>query len=196
MRAEVEKLARGRRTAVRLAMRAKIILLAADGLQNKDIATELGVCRPAVGEWRRRFAESGIAGIAKDATRPGRPRKNRQKLEQKVVKLTTQSQPAGATHWSTRTLAAELGVDHVFVHRVWKAHGLQPHRVRSFKLSRDPRFVEKLTDVVGLYTNPPEHAIETIWGQARIPHSFIFNSTHRPHRETLRCEFRRERHSE
>lgn len=159
MRAELEKLARGRRTAVRLALRAKIILLAADGLENKDIATELEVCRPSVGEWRRRFAEYGIAGIEKDATRPGRPRKNRQKLEQKIVKLTTQSRPEGATHWSTRTLAAELGVDHVFVHRVWKAHGLQPHRVRSFKLSRDPRFVEKLTDVVGLYMNPPEHAI-------------------------------------
>ena len=106
MRAELEKLARGRRTAVRLALRAKIILLAADGLENKDIATALEVCRPSVGEWRRRFAEYGIAGIEKDATRPGRPRKNRQKLEQKIVKLTTQSRPEGATHWSTRTLAA------------------------------------------------------------------------------------------
>ena len=159
MRAEIEKLARGRRTAVRLALRAKIIRLAAEGLQNKDIATELRVCRQAVGEWRRRFAESGIVGIEKDATRPGRRRKKRQKLEHQIAKLTTQSRPEYTTHRSTRPLAAELGADHVLVHRVWKAHGPQPHRVRSFRLSRDPRFVEKLTDVVGLYMNSPQHAI-------------------------------------
>lgn len=143
----------------RLVMRAKIILLAAEGVENQDIATELGTSHPTVGLWRGRFATHGLPGIAKDATRPGRPRKNRRSLENKIVKLTTETTPKNATHWSTRTLAAHLGVDHVLVHRVWKAHGLQPHRVRTFKLSHDPHFVEKVIDIVGLYLNPPEHAL-------------------------------------
>lgn len=159
LRQVLERLANGRRTPVRLALRARVVLLAAGGMENKEIAERVGMCRPSVGEWRRRFAENGIAGIEKDATRPGRPRKNRKKIERQIVEMTTQTTPRNATHWSTRTLAAALGIDHVLVHRVWKAHGLQPHRVRGFKLSNDPQFVEKLVDVVGLYLDPPDHAL-------------------------------------
>jgi len=158
-RTPLEQLARGRRTPVRLVLRAKIVLLAADGLENRAIAAKLKTSKPTVGLWRGRYAKLGLAGIAKDATRPGRPHKDRRDLEQKIVHMTTQEKPRNATHWSTRTLAAELGIDHVLVHRVWKAHGLQPHRVRSFKISNDPDFVKKLVDVVGLYLNPPEHAL-------------------------------------
>jgi len=158
-RSVLEQLARGRRTPARLVLRAKIVLLAADGLENQEIAATLNTSKPTVGLWRGRYATLGLAGIEKDATRPGRPRKDRRDLEQKIVHTTTQEKPRNATHWSTRSLAAALKIDHVLVHRVWKAHGLQPHRVRSFKLSNDPDFVKKLVDVVGLYLNPPEHAL-------------------------------------
>ena len=132
----LKRWARGRSTPARLVMRATAILLAAEGKRNDEIAKDLGTSRPTVGLWRKRFADRGLAGIEKDASRPGRPRKNRRALEQKLIHMTTQTTPKNATHWSTRTLATELGVDHVFVHRVWKAHGLQPHRIRTFKLSR------------------------------------------------------------
>jgi transposase len=158
-RSALERMARGRRTPARLVLRAKIVLLAAEGLENQQIATSLNTSRPTVGLWRKRFASQGLTGIEKDATRPGRPKKDRRQIEQKIVQMTTRQKPRNATHWSTRTLAEALGVDHVLVHRVWKAHGLQPHRVRNFKLSKDPRFVGKLVDVVGLYLNPPEHAL-------------------------------------
>ncbi|MGA7614853.1 MAG: IS630 family transposase [Thermoanaerobaculia bacterium] len=157
--AALERLARGRRTEVRVVLRARIILLAAKGLENAVIAARVKTSRATVGLWRERYARGGIPAILKDATRPGRPRQNRARIELEVIRLTTQTVPENATHWTTRTLAARLGVDHVFVHRVWRAHGLQPHRVRTFKLSNDPKFVEKLTDVVGLYLNPPDHAI-------------------------------------
>lgn len=152
-------MARGRSTPAKVVLRAKIVLLAAAGKENQQIARELGTSIPTVSLWRRRYLVQGMAGIENDASRPGRPRKDRRELERKVVETTTQSKPKNATHWSTRTLAAELSVDHVFVHRVWKAHGLQPHRVRTFKLSNDPDFVDKVRDVVGLYLNPPEHAL-------------------------------------
>lgn len=158
-RKTLEAWARGRRTPARVVLRAKIILLAADGLENQFIATRLETSKPTVGLWRSRFLADGLAGIEKDATRPGRPRNDRRVIENKIVEMTTQVTPPNATHWSTRTLAETLGIDHVLVHRVWKAHGLQPHRVRNFKISNDPRFVEKLVDVVGLYLNPPDHAL-------------------------------------
>lgn len=158
-RATLQRFSRGRSTPAKLVLRAKIVLLAAAGHQNQTIAAELGTTPATVGLWRNRFAEHGLAGIEKDASRPGRPRKNRQELEQKIVKLTTGTLPKNATHWSTRSMAAAVGVDHVFVHRVWVAHGLRPHRVRTFKVSNDPEFMEKVRDVVGLYLNPPEHAL-------------------------------------
>src|SRR5436190_2913227 len=153
-RTTLEQMARGRRTPVRLVLRAKIVLLAAEGLENREIAARVNASKPTVGLWRARYAKLGLAGIEKDASRPGRPRKDRRDLEQRIVQMTTQEKPRNATHWSTRSLAAVLKIDHVLVHRVWRAHGLLPHRVRSFKLSKDKNFVKKLVDVVGLYLNP------------------------------------------
>ncbi len=150
---------RGRKSPARLVLRAKIVLSAADGMQNKDIAAQLGTDANTVGRWRNRFADQGLAGIEKDAPRGGRPPTARKQLARKIVQKTTQQRPANATHWSTRTLAQELGCSRMMVQRVWKANGLKPHLVRTFKLSNDPHFVEKLIDVVGLYLNPPEHAL-------------------------------------
>jgi transposase len=155
----LERWARGRSTPVRLVQRAQIVLRAAGGLQNRDIAEQLGMDPGKVGRWRARFAQHRLAGIEKDAPRSGRKPKLRQSLVKKIIEMTTQHKPANATHWSTRTLAAEMGIDHVMVHRVWKANELKPHLSRTFKLSNDPRFIEKVTDVVGLYLNPPEHAL-------------------------------------
>jgi len=159
VRATLESWSRGRSTPARLVARAKIVLLAAQGMENKTIAERVKTTKPTVGHWRSQFAKLGIAGIEKDAARPGRPRKDRVDVERRIVEATTQTKPQSATQWSTRTLAQHLRVDHVLVHRVWKAHGLQPHRVRYFKLSNDKHFAEKLVDVVGLYLNPPEHAL-------------------------------------
>jgi transposase len=158
-RATLEKWARGRRTPVRLVTRARIVLLAAQGWTNKDIALEVGAGRVAVGRWRKRFAHHGLAGIEKDKPRGGRKPTVRNRVARKIIETTTQSRPDDATHWSTRTLAAHLGVNRSMVQRVWKANGLKPHRARTFKVSNDKHFIEKLTDVVGLYLNPPEHAL-------------------------------------
>jgi len=153
---ELTRLARSKRTSVRLAQRARIVLLAAQGLQNKDIAEQLGIGRVQVARWRERYLESGRPGIERDLPRGAPPVKvdvNR------LVELTTQSTPAAATHWSTRKMGAVLGVSASTVMRHWQAHGLKPHLVRGFKVSRDPDFVEKLEDIVGLYLSPPEHAL-------------------------------------
>ena len=158
-RAILQQWSRGRKVAVRQAQRAKIILRAAEGKSNQEIAALLGVKVHTVGRWRTRFAELGIAGIEKDLPRGGRPRRPRERIESEIIRKTTQETPKNATHWSTRTLAEELGVSQSMVHRVWKANGLKPHRVRTFKLSRDPDFEAKLIDVVGLYLNPPERAL-------------------------------------
>jgi transposase len=158
-RRTLKRWARGRTTPARLVLRAKIVLLAAAGKRNKDIAAELGTGMKTVCQWRNRFAKSGLAGIEKDAPRGGRPATTRAAVAAEIVRKTTTEKPPAATHWSTRTLAAELGTSPAMVQRVWKANGLQPHRVKTFKLSNDPQFAEKLVDVVGLYLNPPEHAI-------------------------------------
>lgn len=155
----LERWSRGRTTPVRLVLRAKIVLLAAAGKLNKQIAAELGTGMKTVCLWRRRFAERGLGGIEQDAPRGARPRSTTAALAAEIIRKTTTETPDAATHWSTRRLAAELGTSPSMVQRVWKAGGLQPHRTRSFKLSNDPRFTEKLVDVVGLYLNPPEHAL-------------------------------------
>lgn len=155
----LERLARGRRTEVRLAERSKMILLAADGMLNKDIATQLGTTAKRVGLWRTRYSQEGLAGIEKDRPRGGRPPAARLELEALIIEKTTQETPADATHWSTRSLAKELGTSKEMVRRVWRANGLKPHLVRTFKLSTDPRFEEKLIDVVGLYLDPPDNAL-------------------------------------
>ena len=158
-RATLQRWARGRSVEARRVLRAKIVLAAATGQQNKEIADELGTLRKTVALWRNRFAQQRLAGIEKDAPRGGRPSTAKQKLAARIVKTTITQQPPAATHWSTRTLAAELGTSPAMVQRVWKETNLQPHRVKTFKLSNDPQFAEKLVDVVGLYLNPPEHAI-------------------------------------
>jgi len=155
-RAELTALVRSKLTSVRLVLRARIVLLAAQGLQNIDIAEQVGVGRVQVSRWRGRYAQSRLAGIESDLPRGAPP----VKVDvARLVELTTESKPKAATHWSTRTMATELGVSAASVSRHWRAKGLKPHLVRSFKISRDPKFVEKLEDVVGLYLSPPEHAI-------------------------------------
>jgi transposase len=153
-------LSKRKRVEARIQQRARIILLAADGGSDKDIAAALAVDRRVVARWRTRFLQSGVDGLLQDATRPGRPRTTRTSVsEEQVVRTTLEQTPVAATHWSTRTLAAHLGTNATAVARIWRAHGLKPHRVASFKLSNDKRFIEKLDDVVGLYLNPPEHAL-------------------------------------
>ncbi len=155
-RDELTRLARSKLSSVRLALRARIILLAADGLQNKEIAEQLEIGRVQVSRWRERYLESGLAGIERDLPRGAPPLKVD---VARLVELTTQSKPKAATQWSTRKMAAELGVSAASISRHWRANGLKPHRVRGFKVSRDPKFVEKLEDIVGLYMAPPEHAL-------------------------------------
>jgi transposase len=149
-RTTLQQWARGRRTPARLVLRAKIVLAAADGRENQEIAAACRTDPHTVARWRRRFAQHGVAGLAKDAPRNGRPARS-QVLAAEIIRKTTQEKPANATHWSTRTLAAELGTTRSFVHRVWRATGLKPHLVKTFKVSNDPRFAEKVVDVVGLY---------------------------------------------
>lgn len=150
---------RGRSIPARLVLRAKIVLLAASGMQNKQIAPELSTDRFTVARWRSRFLQDRLEGVEKDAPRSGRRPTRREAVAATIVERTTQTRPANATHWSVRTLARELNVSESMVHRVWKANGLKPHLTRTFKLSNDPRFIEKLVDVVGLYMDPPEHAL-------------------------------------
>ena len=153
---ELTGLVRSKLTSVRLTQRAHIVLLAAEGLQNKDIADRLAIGRVQVSRWRDRYAESRLAGIEQDLPRGAPP----VKVDvARLVELTTQSKPEAATHWSTRKMAIELGVSAASVSRHWRANGLKPHLVRGFKVSRDPLFVEKLEDIVGLYMSPPEHAL-------------------------------------
>jgi transposase len=153
------KWARGRSTPSRLVQRAKIILAAAEGMRNDEIAGELGCTRRTVGTWRNRFAKQRLKGIEKDAPRGGRTPSVRAAKEAEIIAKTTQETPKGGTHWSVRTMAAAVNVSSSTVQRVWRDNGLKPHLVKTFKLSNDPRFAEKLVDVVGLYLNPPEHAL-------------------------------------
>ena len=153
---ELTKLARSKTASVRVAQRARIVLLAAQGLPNKDIADALGVGRVQVGRWRDRYAEDGLPGIERDLPRGAPP----VKVDvARLAELTAQTLPEAATHWSTRTTAAVLDISPSTVMRHWQANGLKPHLVRGFKVSRDPKFVEKLQDIVGLYMSPPDHAI-------------------------------------
>lgn len=152
-------LARAPKTPQRVVMRARIVLGANDGRSVNGLAQDLGVTRPTVLLWRRRYVEAGVDGLLKDASRPGRKRKISSKKVEAIVNATLHKKPKDATHWSTRTMARAQGVSEASVRRIWKAHGLRPHLVKSFKLSRDPEFVKKLRDVVGLYLNPPDKAL-------------------------------------
>jgi len=150
---------RGRSTPHRLVLRSRVVLRAADGLQNKEIVEELHVRPETAALWRTRFVAHGLEGIMKDAPRPGRRPRISQKLIDAIIDRTLRTRPRGATHWTTRTLAKEMNVSNFTIQKIWKAHRIQPHRERSFKLSRDPQFNEKVRDVVGLYMDPPDKAI-------------------------------------
>jgi transposase len=151
--------ARAKSLPLRVVQRAQIITLAAEGVLNQDIAQQLGISRPTVQLWRERFLGLRIAGLTHDAPRPGRlPRIPARKVRA-IVEATLHTTPLAATHWSTRTMADAQGVSEATVRRIWKQHGLKPHLSKTFKLSRDPQFVEKLYDVVGLYLNPPDKSL-------------------------------------
>jgi transposase len=158
-RKQLQFLVRSGKTPQKIALRARLILLAAEGIANNAIAAQVGTSRPTVLLWRQRFSRLGVQGIMKDAKRPGRKKVISEGVIKQVVEKTLHSEPAGQTHWSTRTLAKEMGLSHDTIHRIWKQHGLAPHRVETFKLSKDPKFVEKLRDIVGLYLDPPEKAL-------------------------------------
>lgn len=158
-RKTLQRWARSRTAAARQVSRAQMILLAADGWENQEIADELGVHRTTVATWRKRFAAERLAGIDHERPGRGRPATKRKHWARTIVEVTLHTSPKDATHWSVRSLAKHLGVDKSLVQRVWRTHELAPHRVRTFKLSNDKRFIEKLIDVVGLYLRPPEHAL-------------------------------------
>src|SRR3954469_6539683 len=155
-RVQLEAWARRRTTAQ--ALRSRIVLAAADGVKNTQIALRLGVGRPMVTKWRSRFAEQRLDGLLAEP-RPGRPRTISDEQVDEVIVKTLETTPKDATHWSTRSMAKEVGLTQNAVLRIWHAFGLQPHRQDTFKLSSDPQFVEKVHDVVGLYLNPPERAV-------------------------------------
>jgi transposase len=157
-REKLSMLARRPKSSQALAMRARIVLQCAQGFANGEVAEELGLTRATVGKWRERFRVRRMEGLL-DEPRPGAPRSITDKQVEKVVTATLESMPANATHWSTRLMARKTGLSQTAVVRIWRAFGLQPHRVENFKLSKDPQFVEKVRDIVGLYMNPPERAM-------------------------------------
>jgi transposase len=157
--ATLQQQARSRSLPARVVERARIVLLAAEDRQDKEVASMMKITPKKVSRWRKRYLTLGMAGLERDAPRPGRTPKIGANLIRRVVHLTTQQKPPNATHWSTRSMAAAAGISEASVRRIWHSHGLKPHRIESFKISNDPEFAEKLEDIVGLYLNPPEHAL-------------------------------------
>lgn len=164
-RKEFYRRCRSKKTPARLKERLSIVLLADEGLTNNEILERLPFSTHKIARWRNRFSESGLGGIEKDLPRGGNhggaDSAKQARLRKRIVDYTTnkEKRPKGATHWTTRTLAAELNTNHMLVARVWKDCGFKPHLIRQFKISKDPKFEEKLEDVVGLYLNPPENAV-------------------------------------
>jgi transposase len=155
----LEAWVRARNTPQKVALRARICLLASEGMANHALAKKLQTSRPTVMLWRKRFEQQGVSGLSEEAPKgPSKRRMSTQKVHE-IVQATLHTKPPGATHWSVRTMAKAQGVSPATVGRIWDAHGLKPHRVKTFKLSKDKHFVEKLTDVVGLYLNPPDKAL-------------------------------------
>jgi transposase len=157
-RAQLEAWVRRPTSAQALALRSRIVLAAADGANNTEIAQRLDVARYTVTKWRNRFAEFRLDGLV-DEPRPGRPRTISDAKVEEVIVKTLETTPRDATHWSTRSMAVEAGLTQNAVLRIWQAFGLQPHRRETFKLSKDPQFIDKVHDIVGLYLNPPERAV-------------------------------------
>lgn len=140
------------------ARRARVLLLCSQGLSHTEIAAKIGICRQSVSKWQRRFERDRLEGLA-DLPRPGAPRQVGDEKIAEVMRLTLESKPSNATHWSTRRMARKVGLSHDTIARIWQTFGVQPHRSESFQLSSDPFFVEKVRDVVGLYVSPPENAL-------------------------------------
>ena len=157
-REALQRWSRRPKTAQALALRARIILRCAEGKDNGVVAEELGVSRQRVGKWRKRFVEGRLDGLL-DEARPGAPRRISDAQVERVITKTLESTPRGATHWSTRSMAKTTGMSQTAVSRIWRAFALQPHRSETFKLSKDPLFIEKVRDVVGLYLHPPDKAM-------------------------------------
>jgi transposase len=158
-KSQLESWVRAPSTPQKIVLRASICLLAHQGLSNNRIAQDLKTSRPTVLLWRSHFRENGVAGLEREPPRKVSTQRTEGDQIKAIIAATLQTRPDDATHWSSRTLAKQFGVSHMTVARIWDSHGLQPHRVRNFKLSRDKQFVEKLTDVVGLYLNPPDKAL-------------------------------------
>lgn len=156
---QLENWVRAPSTPQKIVLRARICLMAHEGLPNNRIARDLKTSRPTVLLWRQHFLKSGVTGLEHEPPRKISSQRTEDKQIKAIVEATLHTKPDDATHWSSRTLAEKFGVSHMTVARIWDSHGLQPHRVRHFKLSRDKQFVEKLTDVVGLYLNPPDKAL-------------------------------------
>lgn len=157
-RAFLESQVRRHKAPRSLSDRCRMVLLCADGLQSKEVAERLGVHEHTVGKWRRRFAQAGVEGLT-DEYRAGRPRTVSDAQVAQVIERTLNTTPKDATHWSIRSMAAEAGLSHTTIRRIWGAFGLQPHRSETFKLSSDPLFVDKVQDIVGLYLSPPNRAV-------------------------------------
>ncbi len=157
-RAELAKVARSRRTPQAVAMRARIVLMTADGVSPGEIGDRLEISQPTVRKWRARYLEDGMAGL-RNEPRPGRPRSLDDQRVAELLNRALQTRPAKQTHWSVRSFAAEASISKDMAHRLFRAAGLAPHRSRSFKLSNDPAFVEKVRDIAGLYLAPPENAL-------------------------------------
>jgi len=155
----VDSWARSRSLPLRLVQRARIVQMAADGRENQQIARTLGVSRPTVQLWRQRFLALRLDGLKKDAPRPGRIPKILEAKVEAVVEATLHTVPRGATHWSTRSMAKAQGLSEATIRRIWKRYNLKPHLIKTFKLSRDKQFIQKLYDVVGLYLNPPDKSL-------------------------------------
>ena len=158
-RETLERWIRSRTSSQRLVERARIVLDSAEGKPAHVICDAIGATRPTVQRWLDRYEADGLAGIETDRPRPGRPRRITADVEADVIRRTLHETPPEGTHWSQRLMSQETGLHHSQIGRIWKAHGIKPHRVEYFKLSKDPAFVEKLKDVVGLYVAPPERAI-------------------------------------
>src|SRR4249920_3058077 len=157
-RETLERWARRPKSSQALAFRCRIVLAAAEGRSSTEIAAELGCALSTVGKWRGRFARRGIDGLH-DEPRPGKPRSISDDDVERVIVKTLEQQPANATHWSTRSMAAATGMSQSAISRIWRAFALKPHQVETFRLSPDPQFIDKVRDVVGLYLNPPEAAV-------------------------------------
>lgn len=158
-RRRLEQLLSKRTTAQRVVERAKIVLSSAEGVSGSQICTRVGVSRPTVTLWLDRYEADGVEALLQDRPRSGRPRRITVADEAEIIRKTLHEKPEDATHWSCRLMAKEVGVDPSTISRIWRGHGIQPHRIETFKLSSDPHFVEKLHDVVGLYVDPPQRAV-------------------------------------